>query len=262
MAAVAQIIARRPVLAFMLISLGVGFLAAAVPPMVQSEILPFGLPLHGVVMSLGAGLAAFLVAAALSGRAGVADLGRRSVRWRVGVRWYLIALLSVPVGATLISLVIYGPRALATPSGGWARALADVAAVFLLQLVLFQLAEETGFTGFLQHHWRDRYPPLKLTLYVALMWALWHMTDHFAVEGWGLEQLISALWFSLSSWSRCSSPGPCSCGSTTGPVAACCWWRSSTPASTPQLTSSTTSWCPDRPRQASSSSAVSLCYSR
>jgi membrane protease YdiL (CAAX protease family) len=160
--------------------------------MVQSEILPFGLPLHGVVMSLGAGLAAFLVAAALSGRAGVADLGRRSVRWRVGVRWYLIALLSVPVGATLISLVIYGPRALAAPSGGWPQALAEVAAVFLLQLVLFQLAEETGFTGFLQHHWRDRYHPLKLTLYVALMWALWHMPDHFAVEGWGLQQLLSA----------------------------------------------------------------------
>ena len=192
MAAVAQIIACRPVLAFMLISLGVGFLAAAVPPMVQSEILPFGLPLHGVVMSLGAGLAAFLVAAALSGRAGVADLGRRSVRWRVRVRWYLIALLTVPVGATLISLVIYGPRALTAPSGGWPQALADVAAVFLLQLVLFQLAEETGFTGFLQHHWRDRYHPLKLTLYVALMWAVWHMPDHFAVEGWGLEQLIAA----------------------------------------------------------------------
>src|SRR5215204_2273763 len=185
-------VARRPVLAFMLISLGVGLLAAAVPPIVQSEILPFGLPLHGVVMSLGAGLAAFLVTAGLSGRAGVTDLGRRSVRWRVGFRWYLIALLSVPVGATLISLVIYGPRALATPSGGWAQALAEVAAVFLLQLVLFQLAEETGFTGFLQHHWRYRYHPLKLTLYVALMWALWHMPDHFAVEGWGLEQLISA----------------------------------------------------------------------
>src|SRR5215213_5084703 len=180
MAAVAQIIACRPVLAFMLISLGVGFLAAAVPPMVQSEILPFGLPLHGVVMSLGAGLAAFLVTAALSGRAGVADLGHRSVRWRVSVRWYLI------------SLVIYGPRALATPSGGWPRTLAEVAAVFFLQLVLFQLAEETGFTGFLQHHWQDRYHPLKLTLYVALMWAVWHMTDHFAVEGWGLEQLIAA----------------------------------------------------------------------
>jgi membrane protease YdiL (CAAX protease family) len=185
-------VARRPVLAFMLISLGFGFVTAAIPPIVDSGILPFGLPLHGVFMSLGAGLAAFLVTAALSGRAGVADLTRRSVRWRVPVLWYLIALLSVPVGATLISLVIYGPQALATPAGGWPRALAEVAAVFVLQLVLFQLAEEIGFTGFLQHHWQDRYHPLKLTLYVALLWAVWHMPDHFAEEGWGVEALISA----------------------------------------------------------------------
>ena len=108
------------------------------------------------------------------------------------MRWYLIALFSVPVTAALISLAIYGPRALAAPAGGWPRALAEVAAYFLLQLVLFQLAEEIGFTGFLQHHWQDRYSPMKLTLYVALLWALWHMTDHFAEEGWGLEQLISA----------------------------------------------------------------------
>jgi membrane protease YdiL (CAAX protease family) len=184
--------ARHPVLAFMVISLGVGFATAAIPPIVASEILPLGSPLHGVVMSLGAGLAAFLVTAALAGRAGVADLGRRSVRWRVPVRWYLIALFYVPVTATLISLAIYGPRALATPSGGWPRALAEVAAAFLLQLVLFQLAEEIGFTGFLQHHWQNRYSPLKLTTYVALLWAVWHIPDHFAVEGWGLEQLISA----------------------------------------------------------------------
>jgi uncharacterized protein len=183
-------VARHPVLAFMLISLGIGFVTAAIPPIVDSEILPFGLPLHGVFMSLGVGLAAFLVTAASSGRSGVADLRRRSLRWRVPLRWYLIALLSVPIGATLISLAIYG--APATPSGGWTRALADIAAVFLLQLVLFQLAEEIGFTGFLQHHWQDRYHPLKLTLYVALLWAAWHLPDHFAEEGWGVEALISA----------------------------------------------------------------------
>jgi uncharacterized protein len=185
-------IARHPVLAFMLICVGVGFVTAAIPPIVNSEILPFGLPLHGVFISLGVGLAAFLVTAALSGRAGVVDLTRRSVRWRVPVRWYLIALLSVPVGATLISLVIYGPQALATPSGGWPRALAEVAAVFVLQLALFQVAEEIGFTGFLQHHWQDRYHPMKLTLYVALLWAVWHLSDHFAEKGWGVEALISA----------------------------------------------------------------------
>ena len=62
-----------------------------------------------------------------------------------------LALFTVPVGATLISLAIYGASALTSPPGGWLRALAEVAAVFLLQLALFQLAEEIGFTGFLQH---------------------------------------------------------------------------------------------------------------
>jgi membrane protease YdiL (CAAX protease family) len=186
-------VARHPVVAFMLISLGAGFVTAAIPPIVDSEILPFGLPLHGLVGGvLGVGLAAFLVTAALAGRAGVGDLARRSVRWHVPMRWYLVALFTVPVGATLISLVIYGTRALGAPSGGWPRALAEVAAVFVLQLVLFQLAEEIGFTGFLQHHWQDRYHPLKLTLNVALLWAVWHLPDHFAEEGWGVEQLISA----------------------------------------------------------------------
>ena len=184
--------ARHPVLAFMLISVGIGFATAAIPPIVDSEILPFGLPLQGVFLSLGTGLAAFLVTAALSGRAGVTDLTRRSMRWRVPLRWYLIALFSVPVAATLISLTIYGPRALAAPAGGWPQALAEVAAYFLLQLVLFQLAEEIGFTGFLQHHWQDRYHPMKLTLYVALLWAVWHLPDHFAEEGWGVQALISA----------------------------------------------------------------------
>jgi hypothetical protein len=108
-------VARHPVLAFMLISVDwlcdggdpadCGLRDLAVRPAIAR-----------VFMSLGAAIAAFLVTAALSGQAGVTDLTRRSVRWRVPMRWYLIALLSVPVGATLISLVIYGPQALATPS--------------------------------------------------------------------------------------------------------------------------------------------------
>ena len=193
MAALLRIVARRPVTSFMVIGLGAGFLTAAIRPIADAEILPFDMPLHGLLGGvLGVGLGAFLVTAALKGRDGVVDLARRSVRWRVPLRWYLVALFTVPVGATLLSLGIYGPQALASPAGGWPRALAEVAAVFLLQLVLFQLAEEIGFTGFLQHHWQDRYHPMKLTLYVALLWAVWHVPDHFAEGGWGIEALISA----------------------------------------------------------------------
>jgi hypothetical protein len=56
-------------------------------------------------------LGAFLVTAALAEREGVDDLAQRSVRWRVSLRWSLVALFTVPVGATLISLDIYGPSA-------------------------------------------------------------------------------------------------------------------------------------------------------
>ena len=193
MTSVLRAVARRPVVAFMVIGLVPAFAVGVIRPIVDAQILPFNMPLPGVVWGVvGVGLGAFLVSYALSGRAGVVDLARRSVRWRVQLRWYLIALLTVPVAATLISVAIYGPAALAAPPGGWPRALAEVAAVFLLQLVLFQLAEEIGFTGFLQHHWQDRYHPMKLTVYVALLWALWHLPDHFAAEGWGVEQLIAA----------------------------------------------------------------------
>ena len=29
---------------------------------------------------------------------------------------------------------------------------------------------------------------MKLALYVALLWAVWHMPDHFAGEGWGARR--------------------------------------------------------------------------
>jgi uncharacterized protein len=186
-----RLVARHPVVTFMLISLGASAVVGVIPPIAEAEILPFDLPLHAVVGGvLGVGLGAFLVTAALAGRAGMAELARRSVRWRVAVGWYLVALLTVPVGATLISLAIYGPSALGALSEGWPRTLAEVAAAFVLQLVLFQLAEEIGFTGFLQHHWQDRFSPLKLTTCVALLWAAWHLPDYLTTEGWGSRQLI------------------------------------------------------------------------
>jgi hypothetical protein len=143
MAALLRTIGRQPVVAFMVIGLGAGLLTTAIRPIADAEVLPYGRPLHGFLGGvLGVGVGAFLVTAALAGRDGVVDLARRSVPLARPIRWYLVALFTVPVGATLISLAIYGPRALASPAGGWPRALAEVLAVFLLQLVLFRLPRD------------------------------------------------------------------------------------------------------------------------
>src|SRR3954451_13909376 len=110
---VLRAVARRPVVAFMVIGLGAGLLVSVIPPIVDSHFLPFDLPLYGVVGTvLGVGLGAFFVTYTLSGRAGVNDLARRSLRWRVPPRWYLISLFTVPIAATLVSLAISGADAI------------------------------------------------------------------------------------------------------------------------------------------------------
>ncbi len=191
-AAATRALARHPVAAFLLIGNGV-MLAADLGRPRGDEILPFDLPLFAAIGGiLGVALAAFLVTGATAGRAGVVDLLRRTFRWRVPLRWYLLALLGVPVAATLLAAAIYGGEALSSPPGGWPKAVAGVVAVFALQLVLFQLAEEIGWTGFLQNRWQDRYSPLRLSVYVAFLWAVWHVPDFFADEGWGLAQLAVA----------------------------------------------------------------------
>ena len=185
--------ARRPVAAFLLIGIG-GYVAAAlILSPLDTEVLPFELPLYGVLGGIvGVALAAFLVSYATDGRAGAEDLARRSLRWRVAVRWYLLALFAVPFAATLVAVAVYGTEAVESPPGGWPRALGAVVVVFVLQLVLFQLPEEIGWTGFLQDRWQDSYSPLKLSALVAFPWAVWHLPDFFAEEGVGIEQIATA----------------------------------------------------------------------
>ena len=188
-----MVVARHPVATFLVIGIGVNFAVTLIPPLVDAELLPFDLPLYGVLGGIfGVALAAFLITAATDGRPGVEDLVRRSLRWRVPVRWYLIALFGVPVAATLVAIAIYGTEAVESPLGGWPRALGAVVVLFVLQLVLFQMPEEIGWTGFLQDRWQDRYSPLRLCAMVALPWAVWHLPDFFVDEGLGIEPLLTA----------------------------------------------------------------------
>jgi hypothetical protein len=60
--------------------LGASFLSA-IRPIAEADVLPYGLPLHGVLGgAFGVGLGAFVVTGALSGRDGIVDLGIRSQR--------------------------------------------------------------------------------------------------------------------------------------------------------------------------------------
>ena len=80
----------------------------------------------------------------MNGKAGVRDLAHRSLRWRVGVQWYLIALLGVPVASVLCASVLFGLAPLEALVEKWVLLLTVVLPQLLLLIVFFNLAEEVG----------------------------------------------------------------------------------------------------------------------
>ena len=194
--ALRRLVARHPVAAFLVMTYSVNCIVALPPVRAHTDILPFDKPFWESLSSIfGVALPAFLVVAAVHGRAGVRDLARRSLRWRVSLRWYLIALFGVPVATLLCASAIFGLAPLNALVEKWPLLFTVVLPQLLLSIVFFNLAEEIGFMGFLQARWQEGYGPLKASLIVTVPFALWHLPSLMVDSGLGLAQLHIALGF-------------------------------------------------------------------
>jgi len=192
--ALSRLVARHPVAAFLVMAYTAICLVALPPVRAHTDILPFDKPFWESLSSIfGVALPAFLVVAAVHGRAGVRDLARRSFRWRVGLRWYLVALFGVPVATVLCASVIFGLAPLNALVEKWQLLFTVVLPQLLLSIMFFNLAEEIGFMGFLQASFQDSHGPLKASLIVTVPFALWHLPSLMVDSGLGFAQLHIAL---------------------------------------------------------------------
>jgi uncharacterized protein len=120
-------------------------------------------------------IAAFIVLALTRGWAGIRNLLAGTVRWRVGLGWYAVALL-LPVAITLVALYANAPF------GGTAPAAADFAEWYTLPLIFLSttlikgpFTEEPGWRGFLLPRLQSSYSPLIASLIIGVIWASWHL---------------------------------------------------------------------------------------
>jgi membrane protease YdiL (CAAX protease family) len=127
-----------------------------------------------VAMLVGPSGAAILLTGLLDGRPGFRELFSRLIKWRVGMRWYAVSLLTAPLLITtiLFMLSIVSPVFLPTlfTSDGNLTAILP-AVVAGLAVGLF---EETGWTGFAVPRLRSRYSVLYTGLLVGVVWGAWH----------------------------------------------------------------------------------------
>jgi membrane protease YdiL (CAAX protease family) len=140
-------------------------------------------------MIVGPSVAGILLTGLVHGRAGLRELRSRLLRWRVGARWYAVALLTAPLSVTaaLIALSPTSPEFLA---GIFASE--DKVSVLLIGIVaglMVGIFEELGWTGFAIPTMRLRYGVLATGLIVGLLWGVWHFPLFF----WGSGVTSGAL---------------------------------------------------------------------
>jgi membrane protease YdiL (CAAX protease family) len=164
------------VAAYLLLVYGTITVLALVPALTEPGLLPAGAALHPYTENLlGAALPAFVVTAIVGGRDGVRDLARRTLRWRVPLRWYASALLAPPVVLLAAVAALYGLGPLHTLADNWPLLLTSFLPTLVVMVVLNSVAEEAGFTGFLFARLQERHGPMRAALATTVFFWLFHI---------------------------------------------------------------------------------------
>jgi membrane protease YdiL (CAAX protease family) len=168
MSRLSSVVKRRPLVTFFVLTYALTWLAWPV--------WAFGL-YPNPVFSFGPFLAALVVLAITHGKSGLGGLLRRMVRWRVGLRWYAVALL-VPIAITLAATVLNVLLGAQAPSsaelGGWTDLLP---AFFLILLIpgLGGVWEEPGWRGYALPRLQTGRSALFASLILGVLIAGWHL---------------------------------------------------------------------------------------
>jgi membrane protease YdiL (CAAX protease family) len=166
-------------------------------------LLPFNWPIPFPVSAAlapfaGPCLAAFIMTGVTQGSAGIRRLLRRIVLWRVGVWWYLFALVGIPAITVLGALVL--PGVLASWQAPASSLLLTYPVSFVVSLIIGgPLGEEIGWRGFALPRLQRDQGPLGGSLILGLLWAFWHL-PYFWMPEWGTPKgtVLDIVWFVLA----------------------------------------------------------------
>ncbi len=159
MATTRNFIKAHPVLTYYVLTfiLSWGCILMAIGPdgiLGRKEVSEDLLPILYAAALVGPSAAGIVMTGIVDGKAGFRDLRSRLLRWRVGARWYLVAILTVPLSlaAVLLPLSLVSPAflpAIITNSDKLSLVLMGIVVGLLVGVF-----EELGWTGFALPHLR------------------------------------------------------------------------------------------------------------
>jgi membrane protease YdiL (CAAX protease family) len=127
----------------------------------------------------GPSIAGIIVIILVAGKDGLRDLTQRLFRWRVGVKWWLVAIF-LPAALTLVavgvSLLLGGSI---PPFTFFRQEWYYVIFFFLINMLGGPLGEEFGWRGFALPRLQEKFNPLVSSLILGGIWGLWHIPQFF-----------------------------------------------------------------------------------
>ncbi len=147
------------------------------------------------VVPFSPAVAAVIVTGLTSGRPAVGQLLRRLVQWRVGVTWYLLVLLGIPLIELLGAFVVLGTVPLDDLAQNWPVIFTGYLPAVMYVAIFTGLGEEPGWRGFALPRLQERQGPLLGTAVLAVVWGMWHLPN-VLFGGW--TGLSFTLWMVLT----------------------------------------------------------------
>ena len=128
----------------------------------------------------GPSIAGLIVIAMTSGKEGMRDVGQRSLRWRVGLRWWAVALFFT--GLILLFSIAINTIFLGGDIPSFAFFRQEwylIPTVFLITMIGGPLGEEFGWRGFALPNLQRKWGPMIASIIIGTVWALWHLPLFF-----------------------------------------------------------------------------------
>jgi membrane protease YdiL (CAAX protease family) len=124
-------------------------------------------------------VAAVIVTAQESGRAGLRSLLGRILQWRVAPIWYGVAILG-PILLYLAALALEVLLGGQPPSLGSLVGVLPIVGIITVYMVFFvALGEEVGWRGYALPALQARYGALVSSAILGVLWCLWHLPLFF-----------------------------------------------------------------------------------
>jgi uncharacterized protein len=180
---ISTFVRRHPVGAFLTWFFTVGQ-AIAFVPLLADRASGVHLPTEPFLLAatlVGLVLPTVVITWITDGGDGLRALKQRALTLRAPARWYVFAVVGVPVIIVALWAAVSGPPEQAAGSASWAVLAAGFALQLVVVFLTFNLWEEIAWMGFVQARLQERHGAMRAALLTGPVFALGHVSQ--VIEG-------------------------------------------------------------------------------